>query len=413
MKNVYEIKKEKSLNYILPKKEKLCQLNSDIYQTIIIVIHIYYYDRINMYFNYIENIPNDIFLFITISEERSKKIISSFLDKKRKKYKIIMKENRGRDISSLLVVARKEILKYQYVCFLHDKKEKNAEKRQDIEQWNYCLWENSVGSKAFIENIIYTFKKNNNLGLLVPPSPITENLEYGYSNLWGENFELTEKLANQMNLNCNLDNSFPPIALGTVFWAKTEALKPLFQIEWKYENFKPEPLPDDGTLSHAIERILPYVAQDAGYTTGWVMNDQYAAKQWEYSIDLLNVLFGFLENTQKIIHISKSRKLFTISKQLPLFCRQYSRIYIYGAGQVGKRCYSLMISLDIIPESFLVSNIKENGERFCGVLVQSIEEVVLNEASGVVIAVGKKLVEEIQNKLFSKKVPSKNIFIFE
>ena len=63
-----------------------------------------------------------------------------------------------------------------------------------------------------------------------------------------------------------------------MFWAKTDALKKLFEHGWKYEDFPEEPLPIDGTISHAIERVLGYVAQDAGYKTGVIMTDKIAAQ---------------------------------------------------------------------------------------------------------------------------------------
>ena len=43
-----------------------------------------------------------------------------------------------------------------------------------------------------------------------------------------------------------------------------------------YVNLLPEPLPQDGTISHAIERIYPFVAQSAGYYPAVVMSKSYA-----------------------------------------------------------------------------------------------------------------------------------------
>lgn len=413
MKNIYEIKRDKCLNYILPKEEVISRLKEDIFESIIVVLHIYYYDRIDMYLDYIKNIPDKISIIITVSEEKTKEYIYSYLNKGKKKYRVIMKKNRGRDISSLLVAAREEILNYKYVCFIHDKKEKNPYKKKDVEQWNHCLWENSLGSESFIKNIICTFEKNTNLGLLVPPSPITENIEYGYSNPWGNDFELVQELANRMNLKCDLKKIFPPIALGTVFWARTDALKSLFLINWKYDDFDQEPLPDDGTISHAIERILPYVSQDAGYETGWIMTDRYAAEQWEYHLDLLRTIFVFLENTQKMIHISMMRKLVYIVEQLPCFCRQYRKVYIYGAGQRGRQCFSIMVSLNISLESFLVSRTDNNEDKIYGIPIQSVEKIMLDETCGIIIAVGINFINEIKLVLLSKGISEKDIFIFD
>ena len=79
-----------------------------------------------------------------------------------------------------------------------------------------------------------------------------------------------------------------------------------------------------------IERMLPYITQDTGFDIGWIMTERFAAEQWEYHIDVLKKLFGFLENTYKIIHISKSRKLFYMVKELPLFCSHYQKVYIWS-----------------------------------------------------------------------------------
>lgn len=68
-----------------------------------------------------------------------------------------------------------------------------------------------------------------------------------------------------------------PIApFGSVFWFRVKALAPLFDHGWKHEDFPPEPLPQDGTISHAIERIYPFVAQGAGYYPAQAMSVDYA-----------------------------------------------------------------------------------------------------------------------------------------
>ena len=63
---------------------------------------------------------------------------------------------------------------------------------------------------------------------------------------------------------------------GSVFWFRPKALEPLFAHGWQHSDFPPEPLPQDGTISHAIERIYPFVAQSAGYYPAVVMSKNYA-----------------------------------------------------------------------------------------------------------------------------------------
>jgi lipopolysaccharide biosynthesis protein len=43
---------------------------------------------------------------------------------------------------------------------------------------------------------------------------------------------------------------------GGMFWVKTDAIRALLEIDWKYEKFKPESHRRDGDLQHGIERII-------------------------------------------------------------------------------------------------------------------------------------------------------------
>ena len=52
---------------------------------------------------------------------------------------------------------------------------------------------------------------------------------------------------------------------GTMFWARTIALGPLFELGLSWDDYPAEPLPCDGSLLHAIERLLPCVAKNAGF----------------------------------------------------------------------------------------------------------------------------------------------------
>jgi lipopolysaccharide biosynthesis protein len=53
--------------------------------------------------------------------------------------------------------------------------------------------------------------------------------------------------------------------VGTMFWARPEALAPLLRLGLTPDEYPPEPLNADGTVLHALERLLPLVAEDAGY----------------------------------------------------------------------------------------------------------------------------------------------------
>ena len=61
-----------------------------------------------------------------------------------------------------------------------------------------------------------------------------------------------------------------------MFWARTDALSDLFAYKWDYDDFPEEPMPVDHTISHALERVFCYCAQNRGYFSKWAMPEGFA-----------------------------------------------------------------------------------------------------------------------------------------
>lgn len=412
MRNVLDIKKENNLNFILPMKYRL---GLDVYinrSSVVVIIHLHYKDTVNLYMDYVRNIPKDIKILFTTSDAEMATIIDQLICNWRDDYQIIIKENRGRDISAFLVACRKEILKYQYCCFLHDKKEKEPVFLEDIKKWIWCLWENTVGSEEYILNVLNTFATNPQIGILVPPTTLTPHFTMFYKSIWSQDYDLTNKLAENLGLQCDLDSSKTPITLGTVFWAKTDALKKLLQKEWRYDDFPPEPLPEDGTISHAIERILAYTAQDAGYETGWIMTDHYAGEEFEYIQGAMRKAFFHLRKYSGVRSIAELDNFDRINEELIQFCETYKKIFIYGKGYNGKECLSRMNFLRQKVDAFLVTSPKGVVE-FAGIPVKKVSEEYLCEENGVIIAVSYDKQDEILRIIQSINSDFSNIYHYD
>lgn len=415
MENVYEIKKKKNLNYILPKRFQLDKIEGCFHQTVIL-IHIYYVEKISDYIKNIKNIPRTVDIIFTVSNNNVEKSLREQLGDFKNKYKVIYKENRGRDISALLVAAKEELMKYQYIGFIHDKKEKNESFKEDIDAWNYCLWENMLGSELYIKNVIFTLKEDCDLGILVPPIPTMRHLDYGYSNNWGTNFENVKNLAKKLFIKCDLSEDKPPIALGTVFWAKKAAIDKLFHYKWEYTDFNQEPLEDDGTLSHAIERIFPYVAQDAGFYTGWVMTDEFAARQIEDQYHIIVDVCDFLRKHNNIQYLYQIGNWISYEKKLLHFCKTYTELYIYGTGNSGMECFKYLQRIGIKTKGFIVTSQKyRNSGKFMGFNVWILDKFVSDLStyqSGIILAVKDEDHEEIFNDILCMGIDNNKIFLW-
>ncbi len=294
--NQADLKRNLQFNYILPSE---ASSNPNIVKDkkIALVMHIHFVDLVDECFGYAMSMPDNADIYITTNtEEKAEVIRNTFSKMKCNKLDVRVVGNKGRDVGPFLVEFREYLDQYDYICHAHDKKAGQTSPGTIGTSFAYKCFENVLKSKEYVENIIETFEKNDRAGLLAPPPPnhadyyITLGLE------WGSNFENTVKLANELGINAPMNDKKEPIApLGSFFWARTDAIKPVFEKEWSYDDFPTEPIADDGTILHAIERIYPFSAQSQGYYPGWIMCDKGAAIEitnLNYMLkDINNIIF--------------------------------------------------------------------------------------------------------------------------
>ena len=82
-----------------------------------------------------------------------------------------------------------------------------------------------------------------------------------------------------------------------MFWFRPKAMKLLFDKDWKYEDFPPEPNGIDGTLLHAIERIYSYIVQESGYYPAWVMSERNAG------MEMCNLYYMIKKLDRKVFNV--------------------------------------------------------------------------------------------------------------
>lgn len=277
LENQADIKKNMQLNYILDSKH-----GTDISEVlkkkrVALVLHFYFEDLAEYCLHYVQSMPKEADIYVTVGSEKKKKIIEETFSVLENNVKVILIENRGRDVSALLVGTKDFIMDYDYVCFVHDKKVTQLSPQTVGAGFSYKCFENLLPTKEFVQNVIRTFEENPRAGLLTPPPPnhgdyyITLGLE------WGMNYDVTVELAEKLGITVPIDKKKEPIApLGTMFWFRPKALKLLFDQDWEYKDFPAEPNKIDGTLLHAVERIYSYVVQQEGYYPAWIFSEKGA-----------------------------------------------------------------------------------------------------------------------------------------
>lgn len=283
--NIDDIRKAMHLDYVLPSQAINPQTHDRPRSAFI--YHVYFMDLLEDTCHYIASLPEETDLYITSTEDKIPQI-REYMQQHGISHQatFIPVINRGRDVSALLVAACPVVLsgKYDVIGFAHDKKssqnQENGHHGTESQGFAYKLMENTLGSEAYVKNILTLFAENPRLGQVTPPPPY-HALYFAHTipHDWGANYEITkELLEDRLGIHVPLSPIKPTAsAMGSCYWFRVEALKPLFEYGWKYEDFLPEgQMGEDGTISHAIERANGYICQSRGYYPAWVLSDRYA-----------------------------------------------------------------------------------------------------------------------------------------
>ena len=282
-----DLKRNLNLNYILPSDFSAGPSSS----RIALVFHLHFSDQIDYCRHYLANLPEQTDLYIATNSQETKSLIeSAFRGSTAGKLDVRVVPNRGRDLGSLLVEFRSIIPDYDYICYAHDKKAGQVTPRSIGLSFRDKCFENTLGSRRYVENIIRLFDENPRLGMVMPPYPEHGAFFFILKNAWGLNFGKTYELAKEMKLRRLPAFTKEPVApLGSFFWIRAAACKTLLAHPWKYSDFPEEPIKNDGTLLHALERVRPFAVQHDGFYCAWVMRDDYAR------VELTNLHFMLRE----------------------------------------------------------------------------------------------------------------------
>ena len=397
--NILDIRHSKNLYWIIDNQRTNVDMEKVYNSKIAIFAHLFYENTLDQYTERLAHVDTHIDIYIISSSEDILSKCKKKLGERKNSY-YILKENRGRDVSALLVAARPYVLKYDFFCFLHDKRVKKSEETGDTELWIKSIQDNLISSNEYVLNVIDTFLTHTQVGVLVPPEPIGEHIYAYYHNSWDHDFEPMLELQKEFNLECNLNPRKAPITIGTILWARTASLKKMFEKKWEYIDFPGEPFPDDGSISHAIERSFGFFAQDAGYFTGTIMTAEYATILINQSQSYMRETFEYLEVTEGIKNIRMVRDWRSLINEDSDIMRNRHNLYIYGAGRVAKRILLDLFRKGIVPKKILVST-QNDIDNLLGVPVE-VCTVPQYYADGlIIIGVGEKLKPEIVEYLNS------------
>ncbi|MHB1058757.1 MAG: rhamnan synthesis F family protein [Rhodanobacter sp.] len=229
-----------------------------------IMIHAFYADLLDELANDVARMPVPFVLMISVVDEQAREAALSRFGTipSVQALHVRIVPNRGRDIAPLLLNFRDEILALDLVCHLHTKKSLYSGKEQGT--WRRYLIDALLGSRDRVAWILGMFQAMPRLGMIYPESFASVPW---WAHTWLSNAGCARELGARLGIGID-STAYLDYPAGSMFWARTHALRPLYELELPLDAFPLERGQTDGTTQHVVERMLGLIVRHRGMVLG-------------------------------------------------------------------------------------------------------------------------------------------------
>jgi hypothetical protein len=247
-------------------------VNPRIQSELAIVVHVFHYELWEEIARALRHIPQSFDLYCTVIRRDGFDPLVAGIQARFPNARVLCFPNHGRDIFPFVHLVNSGIFSnYAAVCKLHTKKSVHLADEGD--HWRSELIRGILPSKEQVGWILRGFLTDPAIGAVVSDQHLLE-----HPDKWGANRQrVTDELGRIGIAADRFKLSFPS---GSMYWIKPEALKLLQSMNYCAEDFEREEGQLDGTLAHAIERIMGFLVQHAGQRVCGV-SELSATASWE------------------------------------------------------------------------------------------------------------------------------------
>lgn len=223
-------------------------------QKVAVQLHLFYEDMLPFISKYLSNIPCQFDIFVSVPEHRGidNSKVKSDLSKIDNAGKVVVRgcPNKGRDIAPFICTFGRDLLKYDIIGHFHSKKSLHSASHS---HWAEFIYNHLLGTEQDIERIFNML--SGQVGMVSPPDYL---IMLEPPSGWGSDLEIAQDVLDRCHIDVNLKEKFPIIEFpqGSMFWARTEYLRKLFESPFTFDDFPEEPIGQDGTIAHALERLF-------------------------------------------------------------------------------------------------------------------------------------------------------------
>jgi glycosyltransferase involved in cell wall biosynthesis len=276
-----ELRSIKNFNFI---EEQKCNYESidgslmsydHVSSSVAIHIHAYYLDELTDIIARLQlnSCFRDIFYLVSTTKDNLESVKALFSENKLKCL-VRVSDNKGRDYGPFFTLFNDYISSFEIIGHIHTKKSLVVNDRQAIELWKDSMLSSLLGysdktqTVNMLDRNLTYLEEHSDIGMLFPDDP--------YVCGWNLNRPAAENLLGRLgvkipNLTSFNQFNFP---VGSMFLSRYLAIKDFFVLT--NDDFPPEPVPYDGTILHAIERVLPFVSKANNFENVCVFNKSHS-----------------------------------------------------------------------------------------------------------------------------------------
>ena len=218
--------------------------------------HIYYPELIHKYCEYFGILRDlNVDLFVSHVPQLTEYDIEILQNSVSGNVSIKQVENIGRNVYPLHMLLNEiPADKYDLLGHFHTKKSIDIS-QETADRWRNYLLENLIGTKELVTELFSLFL-DTKIGLIYA--------EDNYCVNEGQNMAHIAEISQLLSIPVKDHYFYFPV--GNMFWFRPDALGRLNDLPGDIFKIR-EPVPYDGSMLHAFERIIPTIVENAGYTS--------------------------------------------------------------------------------------------------------------------------------------------------
>lgn len=256
--------------------------------------HVFYPDLAAEMARHFTSMPFRYDLYVSVPDASARTICTDIFRSLPRLAQLTVVEvtNRGRDLAPMFCTFGEALSRYDFVAHVHSKK--SLYNRGATDGWREYLLNALFGQRDNLLRIFSLLTGDGSAGLVYPQN--FPKVPYA-ANCWLANRAQGLQWCTRLGLD-KVPSGYFDFPAGSMFWARTEALRPLFDTGIRIEDFPEEAGQTDGTFAHCLERLLGLVVSRRGFPLAILRDkkspswsrwrfDQYLARSRQYAEALI------------------------------------------------------------------------------------------------------------------------------